>query len=227
MRRAVYMAGLVIVAAALASCGGPVYTYRYKLTLEVETPEGVKSASSVVEIREYMVKFPAKAIRGAVTGQALYLDVGKNQQPLVALLTRRIGTSIEPYFPDYSKYFGIHYEWAENNPGLEALVTKRGAKDLAVIDLPELVSFASPSYPNTVIAVDPRNLEATFGSGVKWHRMTIEITDDPITKGLEAKLPWVTKMDTTMLDGDPLHRYGTSATLANSLSPADFLRKGY
>ena len=32
-----------------AACGGPVYSYRYRLTVEVDTPGGPKSGSSVIE----------------------------------------------------------------------------------------------------------------------------------------------------------------------------------
>ncbi len=34
---------VVAAAAAVTGCGGPVYSYRYRLTLEVDTPEGLKS----------------------------------------------------------------------------------------------------------------------------------------------------------------------------------------
>jgi len=54
---------------------------------------------------------------------------------------------------------------------------------------PMLVRFADPDDPKSVAQVDPEDLEASFGAGVKLHRMTVEITDEPVTTGLSARLP--------------------------------------
>ncbi|MCA9468988.1 MAG: hypothetical protein KC643_26590, partial [Nitrospira sp.] len=37
--------------------------------------------------------------------------------------------------------------------------------------------------PKTVQKVDPENLAATFGPGVELKRITLEITDEPVTEG--------------------------------------------
>ena len=55
----------------LAGCGRT-ETYRYKLTLAVDTPEGVKRASSVVEVLFYSVSFPERGIMHKLRGEALY-----------------------------------------------------------------------------------------------------------------------------------------------------------
>jgi hypothetical protein len=212
---------------SLAGCGSAAkHTYRYKLTLAVETPDGVKSSFNVVERSEYKVKYPHSGVRGSTTGEALYLDLGANRKPLIGLLTRRVGSSVEPYFPNEKTYFGVHYEWAgDRNPGLEALARSRGAKTLAMADLPELVTFPDPANPKTVMAVDPKDLQATLGPGITWRRMTIEITDDPVTTGIEQKLPWLTKVYSTMLDGRRPGQ-GHDQILAAKLNSGDFLSKG-
>ena len=48
-RRFIQCVGLMLLALTLAGCEPP-RTVRYRLTLDVETPEGVKSGFSVVEI---------------------------------------------------------------------------------------------------------------------------------------------------------------------------------
>lgn len=50
-------------------------TYRYKLTLSVDTPDGVKTASNVVELRYFPANFPAQGEMRDTTWQALYLDL--------------------------------------------------------------------------------------------------------------------------------------------------------
>ena len=45
---------------ALAGCGRS-ETYRYKLTLSLDTPDGVKTGFNVVELQYFDVIFPARA----------------------------------------------------------------------------------------------------------------------------------------------------------------------
>ena len=44
----------------------------------------------------------------------------------------------------------------------------------------------------TIEDVDPNNLQASYGTGVKLLRASIEMTDDPVTSGaIETRLPWL------------------------------------
>ena len=63
-------------------------SYRYKLALTLDTPDGVKTASNVVEINAFDVTIPARGIGHKTTGQALYVVLGTGRRPLIALLTR-------------------------------------------------------------------------------------------------------------------------------------------
>ena len=65
-------------------------SYRYKLTLAVNTPAGVKRGSSVVEVSFYEVSVPARGTMHKLHGEALYLDLGSGARPLIALLTSRL-----------------------------------------------------------------------------------------------------------------------------------------
>jgi hypothetical protein len=212
----------------LASCG-KTHIYRYKLTLSLETPEGIKTAFNVVEVGHWEVIVPDGAARTGVKGEALYLDLGAGRQPLVALLSG-----------DSNKFFGQrpHGHWDFGSPtnalgrlfgvnrqGVEWLdfvgrvAKQRGEREMDLLDLPNLVTFADPTDPNTIAAVDPRNLEATLGPGVRWHRMTLAITNEPITTGLDLRLPWLRTIGTNHLDG----QYASSKkTLANSLQAIQF-----
>jgi hypothetical protein len=84
------------------------------------------------------------------------------------------------------------------------------------------VTFANINDPKSVIEIDPNNLPATLGTDISWNEITLESTDEPITKGIDVKLPWIPAYHDTMLDGDKLHYIGAKATLANTLSTADF-----
>jgi hypothetical protein len=49
--------------------------------------------------------------------------------------------------------------------------------------------------PKTVMLVDPNDIGATLGPGVKWRQITLEITDEPVTEGIEMKLPWLNHLE--------------------------------
>ena len=54
----------------------------------------------------------------------------------------------------------------------------------------QLVRFGDIKNPETVERVDRNDLAKSFGPGVSSKRATIEITDDPVTTGIEQRLPW-------------------------------------
>ena len=59
----------------------------------------------------------------------------------------------------------------------------RETHDIDQKDDPLLVTFADITDPTTVQKVDPENLVATFGPGVSLKRISLEITDEPVTEG--------------------------------------------
>lgn len=57
--------------------------------------------------------------------------------------------------------------------------------------LPFLVRFGDPKESATIDRVDPLNMAASFGDGVRLMRAVMEITDDSITHGIINQLPWL------------------------------------
>jgi hypothetical protein len=83
-----------------------------------------------------------------------------------------------------------------------------------------LVTFADESDPTSVALVDPDDLAATFGEGTALRRITIELTDEPVTTGIKERLGWLSKYPEPRLDPD--YRGSTSPNLAQSLWHGDF-----
>jgi|SRR4051794_1778390 hypothetical protein len=69
------LAVVALIGLGLAGCSRS-ETYRYKLTLAVNTADGVKRGSSVVEVLFYQVSFPERGTMHKLRGEALYLDLG-------------------------------------------------------------------------------------------------------------------------------------------------------
>ena len=83
-------------------------------------------------------------------------------------------------------------------PGEEREITRQvlaakaaGPKDVPFLVLPTTVTFADLTDPTTMTLVDPRDLAASFGPGYALKSATIEITDEPASRGIETILPWL------------------------------------
>jgi hypothetical protein len=244
MKTTLGIVAALCVALTLPACGGESASYRHKLTLSINTPDGVKTAVSVVEHRYDAIEVPARGEYPTTKGQALYLDLGPGRRPLVALLTRIRRDTDDPNFPPYYKGDPASIRWIENDPQpvlgklclgvarilkLDSIGSARAFNaecrhsfSMAVTDLPDLVTFADVNDPKSVILVDPNDLAATLGPGVSWKSMTLQATDDPLTEGIEKRLPWLKQIGgQTHLDGSNLG-YGPAAPIANRLQRYNF-----
>ena len=221
MRRRVLL-GLAAVAsvAGLGGCQqGPRYRYRYKLTLNVSDHGVMRTSSNVVQVDTQFAIGPAASLGpggSSVKGDANVTTLGDGRV-LVALLTKRDplldgGRPIKDWqgevterllaraydIPDRPVTFDENRAGVQ--PRLEAIEKMRGARPIALSDLPTLVTFRDVRDPLTVETVDPQNLAASFGPGVTLESATIEVTDDQISRGIERALPWLPSL-TDYLDG--------------------------
>lgn len=218
-----------LLAFEVAGCGGRTESYRYKLTLAVNTSDGVRRASSVVEVRYRDVTIPARGTMHRLQGEALYLDLGPDARPLIALLTTRYRPNVRKergWSGDAGpgallwQVYGVtpSRDFMDDVPHIAAM---RGPRAITPAELPDLVTFADVNDPNSVIEIDPKDLPATLGPGITWSEITLEITDEPITTGIRTKLPWVADYfeRNLQLDGAQMK---SKRELANILSWSDF-----
>jgi len=230
VRSSLRLAAMALIALALAGCGRT-ESYRYKLTLAVNTPDGIKRGSSVAEAMFYQVSFPERGTMHQLRGEALYLDLGPGERPLIALLTRQLpkGGAGRHWTRDAgpeTRWMSRVYDQTPSQDFMEdvpRIARMLGPRQITPADLPDLVTFADVNDPKSVIEVDPNDLKATLGPNITWHEITLESTDEAITKGIKTKLPWIPAHYDRMLDGD---RYHDKTTTANTLSTADFDQSG-
>lgn len=201
----------------LAGCGGPIYTYRYRLTLAVEADGQVHTGSSVVEVSEWRTSewsLEPRLVKTRVIGEATLVDLGRGRV-LIALLegipagtprSERGGREWIGRSPTglLVGLFGLNYQWTEaRNDGLAELSRQRAVRHLGANQLPILVTFRNINDPKTLVVVDPNELPTTFGPGVQFKSATIEVTDAPIGTGIEETLPWLRTIS-GYLDGERL-----------------------
>ena len=71
--------------------------------------------------------------------------------------------------------------------------------------------------------VNPDDLEASFGEGYNLNSITLEITDEEISKeGIELFFPWLNEYYSRRLDGNRFGTVSTNNKFANSLSSGAF-----
>lgn len=229
------IAVLVFMTIGLSGCSDT-YEWNEKVTVEVETPDGLKTASSVQAIELIHTWAGLPEMKGASTyfkGEAVVMEVLPGRF-LFALLSseRRSDQRLSLFYNNelddlYRRELGLKAGEYKHNTVQEkmALTLKTKGRSMAMPSYyyPLLVTFKDINDPSSVQKVEPDNLSAVFGSGVKLKRITYEIVDEPVTKGqVLTALSWI-KTHLGRLDGN---RYGTidsKNSFANSLSAGAFL----
>lgn len=216
MARIFHAAWLMLVALAVPGCSfGKDETpdYRYRLTVEVETPEGLKAGSSVIEIEQNMGRSVAsgygKKIMRRTRGEAVavYLPGGKT---LFALLRSETDVEWAAHVMQMlaPKTPGEPWEEVFDNVLLiesKVEVPRKWRLNSSwdeVSGFPILVTFGDLSDPTSLAEVDPDDLATTFGGGMTLKRITVELTDDPVTTGIEKRLGWLDNLDAYRTDPD-------------------------
>jgi hypothetical protein len=173
--------------------------HKYRLTVEVETPDGIKSASGVMAVtpdRGYSRKGHT-----ATGGDALFIDLGsgKNLVTLLAHLDHTLDLDGMNYVAlrAYGSSSGQRVSFNE-------MSRIRGVVPVTGELIPVLAAFADPADPSTMQTVPPDNIASVLGNGFRLHGVSTEVVPngfwpvdfggvlgEPVTRGIEAKLPWL------------------------------------
>ncbi len=173
--------------------------HKFRLTVEVETPEGRKSASSVLAVhpdRSYARRGQTRTL-----GDAVFVDLGqgKNLVALLAHVDSNLVLDDVNYVAlrAYAEASGKRVPFSEMSR-LTGTVPVKGAL------IPVLIAFADPAVPGSARVVRPDDTEAVLGQGYRLQGISVEVVPngywpldfggplgEPITRGIEAKLPWL------------------------------------
>lgn len=223
---------LGLCALLVAGCDLIPVSYRYRLTVEIDTPQGLRSGSSVIEVTTsdgLGIPGPeAASAQNKVRGQAVIIH-GLPGGPLFALLSRPGDADyaamlaprvIEPRLPGFDPSLSLRKRMLKLAHA-QGVFEVPPRYDSRIITWPYLVRFRDIHDPKSVEAVEPDDLAASFGEGVKLHRITIQITDDPVTTGIEKRLGWLADIHGP-LDGQKI--MFPNADLSNQITSGDFRR---
>lgn len=219
----IYRALILALASLLLVSCSKTETKRYEISIEVDTPQGVRSGSAIRQITHRVPPtFPSigeSKARLELSGEAVVVDLGSGQA-IYGLLVGR----------DRSRQ---QADW-----GIWALLEERNSSGERPIDLwpnspttstprfddfvPMLVTFTDESVPESVTEVDPQDLAASFGTEVSLKRVSVRKTNKRPTDGIEERLPWLDNFPERRLDRD--FKGSSSPTLPQWLWIRDFKR---
>jgi hypothetical protein len=172
---------------ALTGCGKN-YDWNQKLTVKVETPDGEKSASSVMsaqltDTHGPFVPAEANGVSFQLSGEAVVLEVSPGRYLFVLLKDiPALNWLVYPKM-DSTKAGALLESGDDGGAGEVALQRDQ---------YPLLVTFDDINNPASVKRVNPANLEATFGPGYRLNGITLALTKEPVTKGeVEKVLGWL------------------------------------
>lgn len=189
MNRMLVAVFLVLSSLGLSGCG--TYDWHQKMTVEVETPDGVKSGSAVTEVSWWENRFfkDGATLQSKIEGEAVMVDLGSGYY-LFALLSHANDSG---YMAGLAPRIVVDRDqlvWS-----LEAITRAKalsGRLEVPPKHFPMLVTFTDINDPKSVKEVNPVNLGATFGAGYALQSLTLEVTDEPVLGGkIESLLNWL------------------------------------
>lgn len=243
-RRHMFM-GLALPALALLlpACGGPptMPNYRYRLTVEVDTPQGLRTGSSVIEVTNRLVfnmNGGGYSWIYRARGEAVAIDL-PGGRTLFALLRGENGSNVDwaarivydlttPVPPMSDKFGSDRVQRLQNavsnrNPVVVPRLMPFWSEGEAPPTYPQLVTFSDMRDPKSVERVVPDDLTKGFGPGVTLKRITVKVTDDPVTTGIEKRFRWWADYRQRHFDGTSTASQDlTTDRLSASLSSGSF-----
>lgn len=191
-------------------------TYRYKMTVEVDTPTGPRTGSAVREIK-YIPTIPLLAASKFSTeqrGDAVAVDLPGGQTLFVLMdsdghetIRAAVGQGVET---DAKKLL----DQANSDRRIYVFPSRERlrARNLA---FPRLVRFRDISNPLSAEMVAPDDLEAAFGPGVSMGPITLQMVDEPVTKEVPRRLPWRKNFPKGKLNGDRIEFFAKKEAAAH------------
>jgi len=198
---ALYVAYLVIF---------PTVYLRYRLTLDVDVDGVTHTGSGVVEIAyqpppDWLAGIGGGAhFLGTMRGYAITVDLGEHgllfavdSRPF--LVDPKTGLIILPDAASLNMLPFAAYGLSQSqspSSGLAAareLREKKGPVDIPPAKLPMIVRFTDINDRGTIEEVDPRDLAAAYGPGVRLVRAELEFTTDPVSPMPKSWPKWLTE----------------------------------
>ena len=188
------------------------YTKRFKVTVEIETPEGVKTGSAVREISNSapVINLPDVGNPANIRGEAVVIDL-EERGVVFALISHKADNEFKNAFPIPNEKRQTTEEAMSYYNDLPIGATGTLNPD-GFPGYPTFVYFADANDPLSVRLVKGKvfnvekqeevpvdNFEEIFGSGVSLKAINFEIVDESLSHKVDQYLP--TNFNKIIVDG--------------------------
>lgn len=169
------------------------YTHRFRLTLQIDTPEGTKSGSSVIEVKVIEKAFWLPQTGGVIAGargEAVFVDLGQGRN-IVATLGFGPNGSSDLLTELAQKVFWRATGKSHREINYRTLPWLVGTATVPPDLFPTLVTFSDLLRPETARVVRLAEIAHIFGPKTSYHRATMEMNVGALTNEIRARLPWI------------------------------------
>jgi hypothetical protein len=203
------LAGLAILAAGFFWLNFYNIHVRYRLTVEVQDGDQIKTGASVIDVSynieptwspSHFNSFPVPV------GYAPTVDLGEKGMLFLTFSNatrtpeQRAERNKQVFclfddigclpFAAYDKPGGAaDFRWKK--AALDELLRQSGPRDVPFIALPELIRFVDIDGQHRYVKLPPNSMAASFGPGVELKRVVVQLTDDPVTPVPEIWPQWL------------------------------------
>lgn len=183
-------------------------TWRYKITVEVKTPDGTKSGSAIREVRAWKnaAKFfnpDVKPITYEVIGEAVVVDLSVDGS-----LFYLVGNHDEVQNAFFKDTF------LEEDRIRKINKLKIGSK-AELLEIADFVVFQDLNDSQNIKSISFKDFQENFNDQISFKRIVVEKTDQPLTFGnVRSVLPWIDAKNIGLSFADP-----------NIKDPAKYLTK--
>jgi hypothetical protein len=180
----------IFVGTAASQNAPETYSYRYRLTISIETDGQTHTGSSVIEViwRRRPDFGNGVGYLPEIRGQGVFTDLGSHGAIVAALHTGGASGNSRngPWNAEWIAPRAFHMSITPELPDLRM----EGRRELTPDNMPRLIWFSDPADPMTARPIAPAEFTASLGPGARLVSADVEITDDPIVIDIDKKLPW-------------------------------------
>jgi hypothetical protein len=163
----------------------PTYTYRYRMTVEVDAGGEVRSRSSVIEVsvtRVPQITTEVGPFERSAQGQAVFIELPAGKNIVALLASGAVGERRDFPFDVIPRVFKVK--------NVEDLPKLRGRHELAPDQMPTLITVADPADAKTAQVIKLASIDGLLG--VHLRSISVEMTTDPVpTPDIELHLPFL------------------------------------
>jgi hypothetical protein len=182
---------------------------RYRLTVEVQDDDQIKTGSSVIELL-YNIEpdWSPSHFNGFPTfiGYAPTVDLGEKGMLFLTFSNAMRNSKQQAernkqvfcLFDDIGclPFAAYHISSGSTEPSqkraaLRELLRQSGPRDVPFITLTQLIRFVDVNGEHRYVDLPPDNLAVSFGPGVALKRVVLQLTDDPVTPRPEIWPQWL------------------------------------